>query len=159
MNQRIPMTPEGYQKLLTELREYKEVRRPQVIRDLEEARAHGDISENSEYEDAKERQGHVEGRIRELEGKVGAAEIIDIRGMKPADKVVFGCTVDLEDADTGETSTYRVVGTDEADPRNGLLSFDSPIGRAIFGKHVEEEARVETPRGARTFIIVAIHFK
>ena len=153
------MTPEGYQKLMAELREYKEVRRPQVIRDLEEARAHGDISENSEYEDAKERQGHTEGRIRELEARVGAAEVLDVRSMPASDRVVFGATVELEDADSGDVSTYRIVGTDEADPKNGLISHDSPIGRAIMQKSREDEVRVETPRGARTFVIVAVHYR
>jgi transcription elongation factor GreA len=159
MIQRIPMTPEGYQKVLAELRDYREVRRPQVIRDLEEARAHGDISENSEYEDAKERQGHVEGRIRELEARVSLAEVLDVRSMTPSDRVVFGTTVQLEDVDSGDRSTYRIVGTEEADPKNGLISYDSPIGRAVLNKRCEDEVRVETPRGSRTFLIVAVQYR
>jgi transcription elongation factor GreA len=115
MNERVPMTPVGHQKLTAEIKHVREVLRPQVVRDIEEARAHGDISENSEYDDAKERQAHIEGRIREIEARLALAEVIDITKVPPSDRVIFGTTIELEDQDTGDTITYRIVGTEEAE--------------------------------------------
>ncbi len=159
MADRIPMTPTGFQKQVDELRHVKEVLRPQVVRDIEEARAHGDISENSEYDDAKDRQAHLDGRMRELESRIGMAEVIDITTIPPSDKVIFGTTVDIEDVDTGETSTYRIIGTEEADARSGLISYSSPIGRALIGRKRGDEFSFDAPRGRRTFVINAVHYR
>src|SRR6185436_12571642 len=134
--QRHPMTPAGHEKLIEDLRYLKEVERPKIVKDIEEARAHGDISENSEYEDAKERQAHCEGRILELTGRLAAAEIIDISKVEPSDRVIFGTTVVLEDDESPEASRYRIVGEDEADVKQGLISVASPIARALVGKEV-----------------------
>lgn len=159
MSTRIPMTPVGYRKVLDDLRRHKEVLRPQVVRDIEEARAHGDISENSEFEDAKERQAQIEGRIRELESTLSMAEVIDIQTVTPSDRVIFGVTVRLEDSDTGEEQAWRIVGTEEADVRAGLISYTSPIGRAVIGRTLGDEVRVETPKGSRTFVINEVLYK
>lgn len=153
------MTPAGYQKVLAEFKHHREVLRPQVVRDIEEARAHGDISENSEFEDAKERQAHIEGRVRELEYRIALSEVVDVTKMPPSDLVVFGTTVELEDADTEEQFRYRIVGTEEADTRAGLISYSSPIGRALLGRKVGDEVRFETPRGTRSVIINAVLYR
>lgn len=159
MPERIPMTPSGYAKVQADLKRHREVLRPQIVRDIEEARAHGDISENSEFEDAKERQAHCEGRTLELESRLSLAEVIDISLMPPTDKVIFGTRVDLEDADTGDVFTYRIVGLEEADVRLGQISYSSPIGRALLGRAVGDEVRFETPKGTRTLIINAVHYR
>jgi transcription elongation factor GreA len=159
MAQRIPMTPTGYQKVLAEFKYVREVLRPQVVRDIEEARAHGDISENSEFEDAKERQAHIEGRVRELESRIALADIIDITRVAPSNRVIFGTTVELEDQDTGETTTYKLVGTEEADVKAGLISYSSPIGTAVIGRTVGDEVRFSTPKGTRTVVINAVHYR
>lgn len=150
---RIPVTPRGYELLRKELRHLKEVLRPKIVLDIEEAISHGDLSENSEYEDAKHRQGLCEGRIREVEAKLGAAEVIDITKITPSERVIFGVTVELEDLDTEEISTYKIVGTDEADINAGLISVTSPIARALIGKEEGDEVQVQTPRGVRTLCI------
>jgi transcription elongation factor GreA len=159
MTQRVPMTPEGYRKVLAEFKHVREILRPQVVKDIEEARAHGDISENSEYEDAKERQAQIEGRVRDLESRLALAEVIDITKVSASDRVIFGTTVDLEDVDSGETFTYRIVGSEEADVKFGLISFSSPIGRALIGRRVDDEVKFETPKGTRTVVINAVHYK
>lgn len=159
MSERIPMTPTGYQKVLAELKHVKEVVRPQVVRDIEEARSHGDISENSEYDDAKERQAHAEGRIRELEARIAMADVIDIKTIAPSNRVIFGTTVEMEDVDSGESFTYRIVGTEEADVKAGLISYSSPIGRALIGRNKGEEASFQAPRGTRTVVITAVHYR
>lgn len=157
--QRVPMTPRGHALLTEELRLKKEVERHQIVRDIEEARAHGDISENSEFEDAKHRQALCEGRIRELEGKLAASEVIDVTRMQPSDRVVFGVTVDIEDAETGKEYTYKIVGTDEADVKAGLVSVTSPIGRALVGREEGDEVTVNAPGGKRVYAINAVHYK
>lgn len=157
--QRVPMTPEGHAQLEVELKRLKSVERMKVVQDIEEARAHGDISENSEFEDAKHRQALIEGRIRELEGKLAASEIIDVKRIKPSDRVIFGVTVDVEDEDSGDEHTYRIVGTDEADVKKGLISVTSPIGRALVGKEVGDEVKVQAPGGVRTLVINDVHYK
>ena len=159
MNERVPMTPAGYQKLLAEFKHVREVLRPQVVRDIEEARAHGDISENSEYEDAKERQAQIEGRLREIESRLALAEVIDIATVTPSKRVIFGTTVELEDQDTGDTITYRLVGSEETDVKAGLISYSSPIGRALVGRSVGDEVRFDTPKGTRTVVINAVHYR
>jgi transcription elongation factor GreA len=153
------MTPSGYQKVLAELRHHKEVLRPQNVQALEEARAHGDLSENAEYESAKDRQGHIEGRIMELEATVGLAEVIDVNTMTESDLVIFGVTVDLEDQDSGESLRYRIVGTEEVDVRAGLISYTSPIGKALLGKRVGDEVRFDTPVGTRTVAIASVRYR
>lgn len=150
---RVPITPEGAIRLQAELAHLKEVVRPKIVRDLEEARAHGDISENSEYEDAKHRQALCEGRIGELSSQLALLEIIDVTKLPPSDRVVFGCTVSLEDQETSETVTYRIVSIYEVDAKAGLISLTSPIGRAMMGKRLDDEVAVQTPRGIRRFII------
>lgn len=157
--QRNLMTPEGKASLEAELKHAKSVLRPQVVRDIEDARAHGDISENSEFEDAKHRQGLLEGRIRDLEGRVATAEVVDVHQLEPSDRVVFGVTVDLFDLETEEELTYRIVGEDESDVKGGKISFTSPIGRALLGRRVGDEVRVETPRGVRTFEIADARYE
>lgn len=157
MIQRVPMTPAGLEILRTELRRYKEVERPKVVRDIEVARAHGDISENSEYEDAKERQSFIEGRIRELESMVSAAQVIDPTRLS-GEKVMFGATVTLCDTETEEESTYQIVGQMEADVTAGRISVNSPIARAIMGRLVGDVVRVRVPKGERELEITHVKF-
>ena len=157
--QRHPMTPEGYQQLMVTIRRLREVVRPQIVRDIEEARAHGDISENSEYEDAKERQSHCEGRIREIDSKLASSEVIDVTKLEVSDRVVFGTTVILEDLETEDEVQYRIVGEDEADVKKKLISVQSPIARAVIGKEVGDEAIVRAPGGDRRFVINDVLYK
>jgi transcription elongation factor GreA len=152
------MTPAGRDKLRADLRHLKEVVRPHVVKDIEEARAHGDISENSEYDDAKERQAHTEGRIREIESRLALAEVIDITTVKPSDTVMFGTTVEVED-DDGNLLTYQVVGAEDMDVKAGKISYSSPIGRALIGRKVGEEVRFDTPKGQRNVVINAVHYR
>lgn len=157
--QRVPMTPEGYRQLQEELTYIKEVARPGVVQDIEEARAHGDLSENSEYDDAKHRQGLIEGRFLEVKAKLNAAEVIDISRIEPSDRVIFGVTVEIEDQDTEEVMTYRIVGTDEADIKKGLISVTSPIARALIGKEEGDEVEVNTPGGKRSLVINEVRYE
>ena len=152
---RIPFTPEGYQTLKEELELLKTVERPQTIQAIEVARAHGDLSENAEYDAAKERQAFVEKRIHDIESRLSHAEIIDTQGLS-SDKVVFGSVVVLENLDTEEQVQYEIVGPDESDVKQGKISSDSPVGRALIGKKVEDEVNVRTPGGMRNFQIVRI---
>ena len=154
--QRHPMTPEGHKKLTATLKHLKEVVRPQIVKDIEEARAHGDLSENSEYEDAKERQSLTEGRVRDLESKLAASEIIDVTKLEASDRVVFGTTVCLEDLETEEECKYRIVGEDESDVKQGLISVLSPIARALIGREVDDEVTVRAPGGDRKFVITDV---
>ena len=153
---RQPITPEGFAALEAELRYHKEVLRPKIVRDIEEARAQGDISENSEYEDAKERQAHCEGRIAYLEGVVAAAEIIDVRRLPVNGKAVFGTTVVLEDPQTGDQRRWRLVGEMESNIEAGLLSFKSPMGKAIIGREEGDEITVPTPSGPKRWDLVEV---
>lgn len=154
--ERIPITPEGYNRLQKELHNLKTVERKEVIKQIEYARSLGDLSENAEYESAKDRQSFVEGRIQELESKLSRAEIIDPRKITNKDRVVFGLRVKLENAETGETFTYQLVGPDESDVEKGMISITSPIGRALIGKHLDDEVQVNTPGGMREFVILDI---
>ena len=154
--ERVPMTPNGHKKLQEELHRLKTVERPEVIKLIEYARSLGDLSENAEYETAKNRQSFVEGRIQELESKLSRAEIIDPAELKNKDRVTFGLYVKLEDLDTGETVTFQLVGPDESEPENGMISITSPIGRALIGKQVDEEAVVRAPGGIREFLVLDI---
>ena len=138
----IPITKRGAEKLKTELHRLKTVDRPAVIAAIAEARAQGDLSENAEYEAAKDRQGFIEGRIQEIEGKLSAAQIIDPSAVDAAGRVVFGATVELEDEDSGDAVTYQIVGEDEADLKQGLINISSPIARALIGKEEGDTAEV-----------------
>ena len=154
--ERVPMTPQGYKKLQEELRRLKTVERYEVIKLIEHARSLGDLSENAEYETAKQRQSFVEGRIQELESKIGRAEIIDPAELKDKNRVTFGVKVKLENLDTGETVTYQLVGPDESEPDHGLISITSPIGRALIGKQVDDDVQVQAPGGMREFVVLEI---
>lgn len=154
----IPLTRRGAEKLKDELQRLKSVERHAVIRAIAEARAQGDLSENAEYEAAKDRQGFIEGRILELEAKLAAAQVIDPAAMNPDGRVVFGATVDLEDENTGARVTYQIVGDDEADLKQGLISISSPIARALIGKSEGDVAEVQAPGGVRFFEIVLVRY-
>ena len=158
MPERVPMTRQGYDKLETDLRELKTVDRPRIVKEIEIARAHGDISENAEFHAAKERQSHIEGRIRSLEDKLARAQVIDPSGPAP-DTVRFGVTVVLLDTETEEEVTYTLVGEVESDIAKGLLSISSPIARALLGKTVDSVVRVEVPKGTREFEVREIRFE
>lgn len=153
---RVPITPGGYKKLQEELHKLKTVERQEVIKAIEYARSLGDLSENAEYETAKDRQSFVEGRIQELESKLSRAEIIDPTKIKNKERVVFGLNVTIEDVETEEKRTYQLVGADETDPDNGLISITSPIGRALIGKEIDDDVQVQTPGGLREFVVVGI---
>jgi transcription elongation factor GreA len=153
--ERIPFTRQGYEALSKELQNLKTVERPNNIRAIEEARAHGDLSENAEYHAAKERQGFIEGRINELGYKLGVAEVIDTENISK-EQAVFGCQVVLENTDTGEETEYQLVGPEESDIESGRISISSPIGKAILGKKAGDEVSVQTPGGKRNFELVEI---
>jgi len=154
----IPITKRGAEILKAELHKLKTVERPSVINAISEARAQGDLSENAEYEAAKERQGFVEGRIQEIEGKLSAAQIIDPASLDAGGRVVFGSTVELEDEDTGDRVKYQIVGEDEADLKLGLINISSPIARALIGKEEGDTAVVQAPGGERSYEVVAVHY-
>lgn len=153
--ERIPITRKGYQALKKELEHLKSTERPSVIRAIEEARAHGDLSENAEYHAAKERQAFIEGRLSELGYKLGNAEIIDVDDL-PKDRAVFACTVMLENVDTGEEVAYQLVGPEESDIEKGRISVTSPLGKAIIGKKPGEEIVLNAPAGKRVYELVEI---
>ena len=156
--QRHPMTPEGHKKLTETLKHLKETVRPQIVRDIEEARAHGDLSENSEYEDAKERQSLTEGRVRDIESKLAASEVIDVTKMEASERVVFGTTVMVEDLETEIETKYRIVGEDESDVKEGLISVRSPIARALIGREIDDEVTVRAPGGDRKMVITDVQY-
>ncbi|MCA6217839.1 transcription elongation factor GreA [Ideonella sp. B7] len=154
----IPLTKRGAEKLKEELQRLKTVERQAVIQAIAEARAQGDLSENAEYEAAKDKQGFIEGRILEIEGKLAAAQVIDPSSLDAGGRVVFGSTVDLEDEDSGASVTYQIVGDDEADLKHGLISISSPIARALIGKEVGDVAEVNAPGGLRHYEIVGVRY-
>jgi len=154
----IPITKRGAEKLREELRRLKSVDRPAVINAIAEARAQGDISENAEYESAKDRQGFIEGRILEIEGKLSASQVIDPSELDAGGKVVFGSTVELEEEDSGDAVKYQIVGEDEADLKQGLINVSSPIARALIGKEEGDTAEVQTPGGLKRYEIVAVSY-
>ncbi len=156
MPERFPITPKGTQKLKDELSRLKE-ERPKISREIGVAREHGDLSENAEYHAAKERQGMVEARIKDIEDKLARAEIIDPSKLS-GDKISFGATVDLSNIDTDEAVTYQIVGAEEANVNEGLISISAPLARALIGKQVGDEVRVKLPAGERCYEIVAIKF-
>jgi transcription elongation factor GreA len=155
---RVPITLRGAEALRNELRTLKSEARPNVIKAIAEARAHGDLSENAEYHAAREQQGFIEGRIQELESKLSNAEIIDVTQMEPTGKVIFGSTVDLEDEDSGAKVTYQIVGEDEADIKAGRISVGSPISRALVGKSQGDAVTVSAPGGQRNYEIIAVRY-
>lgn len=154
----LPITKRGAEKLKAELHQLKTVERPAVIAAIAEARAQGDLSENAEYDAAKDRQGFVEGRIQEIEGKLSAAQVIDPSEVDAGGKVVFGSTVELEDEDSGDRVVYQIVGEDEADLKLGLINVSSPIGRALIGKEEGDTAEVQAPAGVRRYEIIAVKY-
>ena len=154
----IPITKRGAEILKAELHKLKTVERPWVINAISEARAQGDLSENAEYESAKDRQGFIEGRIQEVEGKLSAAQIIDPASLDAGGRVVFGSTVDLEDEDTGDRVRYQIVGEDEADLKLGLINISSPIARALIGKEEGDTAVVQAPGGEKSYEVIAVHY-
>jgi len=155
----IPLTRRGAEKLREELNRLKSVERHAAIQAIAEARSHGDISENAEYEAAKDKQGFIEGRIAEVESKLAAAQIIDPAALDAGGHVVFGSTVDLEDEDSGAKVTYQIVGDDEADLKQGLISISSPIARALIGKVVGDVAEVQAPAGLRSYEITGVRYE
>ena len=154
----IPLTKRGAEKRKEELARLKNVERHAVIKAIAEARAQGDLSENAEYDAAKDRQGFIEGRILEIEGKLAAAQVIDPAEVDAGGRVVFGATVDLEDEDSGQAVTYQIVGDDEADLKHGLISISSPIARALIGKQAGDVADVRAPGGVKHYEIVDIRY-
>jgi transcription elongation factor GreA len=157
-NARVPMTQQGYQRLMEDLKRLKTVERPKNVREIEEARGHGDLSENAEFHAAKERQSLLDVQIREIEDKLARSQVIEISKLS-GDKVVFGATVTLSDEDSGEKVTYQIVGDHEAEPKNGKISISSPIARALIGKTEGDEVQVRTPTGVRNFSILSLEFK
>jgi transcription elongation factor GreA len=152
------MTVRGHELLQEELKRLKSVDRPEVIQAISEARAHGDLKENAEYHAAKEQQGFIEGRIKELEGKLSHLQVIDVTAIDAKGKVVFGSTVDLIDEDRGDEITYKIVGEDEADIKTGLISYTSPIARALIGKNEGDVASFQAPGGEKSFEIVEVRY-
>jgi transcription elongation factor GreA len=157
MVEKIPMTREGYELLMLELKRLKDVERPKIAKEIGVAREHGDLSENAEYDAAKDKQGLIEGRIKELEHKVACAELVDISKATPG-TVVFGATVSLEDEDTGGKVTYRIVGADESDIKQKKISINSPIARALIGRKVGDSVEVQIPAGEKEFTILDVIF-
>lgn len=158
MTGKIPLTLRGAEMLRDELQRLKTVDRPAVIAAIAEARSHGDLSENAEYDAAKERQGFIEGRIKEVEGKLGNAQIIDPSSLDVDGRIVFGATVDLEDVDNGQSLTYQIVGDDEADIKLGKISLNSPVARALIGKFSGDVVEVQAPGGVREFEILDVRY-
>lgn len=156
--EKVPMTAAGYNRLQEELKHLKTVERPAVIKAIAEAREHGDLSENAEYHAARERQSFIEGRVSELEDKISRAEVIDPTKLS-GKTVKFGATVTLADEDTDEESTYQIVGQDESDIKNRMLSITSPLARALIGKSVGDSVEVSTPGGSKMYEVVAVEFK
>ena len=156
---KVPITLRGAELLKAELHRLKTVERPSVIAAIAEARSHGDLSENAEYDAAKERQGFVEGRIAEVEGKLGNAQIIDPRALDADGRVVFGATVELEDVDGEQTVTYQIVGDDEADLKQGKISLNSPVARALISKFSGDVVEVQTPGGRREYEILDVRYE
>jgi transcription elongation factor GreA len=156
--EKMPMTPVGYDRLVAELKNLKDVQRPAVIRAIAEAREHGDLSENAEYHAAREKQSFIEGRVLELEDKISRAEVIDSSKMT-GKTIRFGATVTLADEDTDEESTYRIVGADESDIGGGLLSVAAPLARALIGKEPGDTVEVTTPGGSKSYEVMKVSYK
>ena len=158
MDERVPMTPRGFEALKEELQRLKSVERPANIKDIEEAIAHGDLSENAEYHAAKEKQAMIAGRIALLDDKIARAQVIDPSGQDP-DRVRFGATVELSDVESGDAVVYTIVGEDEADAKSGRISVTSPVARALMSKEVGDEVSVKVPKGLRELEVLEIRFE
>ena len=156
--EKIPMTEGGFVRLQEELKRLKTVDRPDVIRDISEARAHGDLSENAEYHAARERQSFIEGRVLELEDQISRADVIDVSKLSGS-TVKFGAFIKLEDDETGEEQSYQIVGAAESDIKNGLLSVTAPLARALIGKKVGDNIEVTTPRGTKSYEVIGVEFR
>ena len=159
MSARAPMTVKGAQRLRAELEELKSVKRPAVIAAIAEARAHGDLKENAEYHAAREQQGFIEGRIKQLEAELSHAQLIDVASLNAGSRVVFGATVQLADADTDEEKTYMIVGDLEADIKQGLIAISSPVARALIGKHEGDTVTIDAPAGPRVYEIIGVRYE
>ncbi len=155
---KVPITVRGAEKLKAELQQLKTIDRPKVIEAIAEARAHGDLKENAEYHAAREQQGFIEGRIKDIEAKLSHANIIDVTTLNAGGKVVFGATVDVSDEESGDEMTYQIVGDDEADIKQNMISISSPIARALIGKEEGDIAEVDTPGGMRSLEIVEVRY-
>jgi len=155
---KVPMTIEGAARLKAELHRLKTIERPAVIEALAEARSHGDLSENADYDAAKERQGFIEGRISEVESKLAHAQVINPADIEADGRVVFGSTVEVEDLDSGDRNAYQIVGDDEADIKAGKISVNSPIARALIGKTEGDTAEVQAPGGLRSYEVLAVRY-
>ena len=155
---RAPITAKGAQRLRAELENLKSVQRPAVINAISEARAHGDLKENAEYHAAREQQGFIEGRIKQLESELSHAEVIDVTKLNAGARVVFGATVELADVDTDEQKTYQIVGDLEADIKAGLIAISSPVARALIGKNEGDSITIDAPGGTREYEIVSVRY-
>ncbi|TKS54039.1 transcription elongation factor GreA [Luteimonas yindakuii] len=155
---RAPLTVQGAQRLRAELEQLKSVQRPAVINAIAEARAHGDLKENAEYHAAREQQGFIEGRIKQLEGELSHAQVIDVATLNAGSKIVFGAHVELEDLDNGEVTRYQIVGDLEADIKQGLIAISSPVARALIGKLEGDEVTIEAPGGTHAYEIVSVRY-
>lgn len=158
MDKRIPITVAGAEKLRRELDELKRVKRPAVVQAIAEAREKGDLSENAEYDAAKEMQGHIEGRIAELEGKIPMLQIINPKTLQAGERIVFGATVELEDEDSGNTKSYQIVGDDEADIKENRISISSPLARSLIGKFEGDEVTCPAPKGLIHYAIISVKY-
>lgn len=158
MSDKVPLTVVGADKLRDELKELKQVVRPRIVASISEARAHGDLKENAEYHAAKEQQSFTEGRIADIEGKLSNAQIIDVTTIDAGGKVIFGATVEIEDINSEDISTYHIVGVDEADIKKGRISISSPIARGLIGKEVEDVVKIKTPSGTKEYEILTIQY-
>ena len=156
--QRYPMTPQGKLALEKELHQLKSIERPRIIAAIAEAREHGDLKENAEYHAAREQQGFCEGRVQDIEGKLGAAQVIDVKELEQNGRVVFGVTVTIENLDTEEQKTYQIVGDDEADFKINKISVNSPIARGLLGKNEGDEAKIQTPNGEVEYEVVKVEY-
>ncbi|MDP8032911.1 transcription elongation factor GreA [Pasteurella atlantica] len=156
--QQIPMTVRGAELLKKELEQLKNERRPEIIKAIAEAREHGDLKENAEYHAAREQQAFCEGRIQEIEGKLGVAQVIDVTTIPNNGKIIFGSTVELVNVETDDEVTYRIVGDDEADIKQGLISVNSPIARGLIGKEIDDSVIIKTPGGTVEFDIVGVEY-
>lgn len=157
MAETVPMTAEGYRRLQEELKNLVRVERPKVVQDIAEARSHGDLSENAEYDAAKERQGFIEGRIQEINHKIALAQVIDPATIK-SNKIVFGAQVTLFDLDNDKEVCYQIVGEDEADIKDGKISITSPVGKALIGHTIDEEVRITVPSGVKLYEVTDIKY-
>ena len=156
---RAPLTVKGAARLREELENLKSVKRPAVINAIAEARAHGDLKENAEYHAAREQQGFIEGRIKQLEGELSHAQVIDVASLNAGSRIVFGATVELADTDSGEETKYQIVGDLEADIKQGLIAISSPVARALIGKHEGDVITIQAPAGQREYEIVAVRYE